>query len=69
MAMTTKGDERVHMLVLPDELLRHVKARAAARGETMRAWFERAIRAQIKTDGGPWTKMLKPSEPAGRRGK
>lgn len=50
MGMNVKEGERMHLLVLPDVLMRQVKALAASRGETMRQWFERATRGQIERD-------------------
>lgn len=50
MPNVTKADERVHAVVLSKVLLRRVKAVAAARGETMKAWFERAAAEQLERD-------------------
>lgn len=50
MGMNVKADERTHMLVLPERLMRQVKSLAASRAETMREWFVRATREQINRD-------------------
>jgi hypothetical protein len=50
MPNVVKPDERVYAVILPADLLREVKVRAATRGESMRAWLSRAVCAQLRRE-------------------
>lgn len=62
-----KPGEKTYPLVLPIALLRQVKAIAAARGETMKVWLERAAREQITRDLAGGDGSAEPAPPRRRR--